>query len=98
MVQKAITLEPEKYRFHGTRKGFATQLLKCGVSMSLIAYAGRWQMREAIFDYLIHSKRDLLCLARVYFYGKGRQSWDDPMLALHTSRDALQKQMSRLRL
>ena len=98
VVKGAVTCEPERYKFHGTRKGFATQLLKCGIPMSLIAYAGRWQMREAIFDYLIHTKKDLLPLTKIYFYGEIKEGWDNPVVPFKKATADLQRQMNRLSL
>jgi len=69
-VAAVIQIQPERYRFHGTRKGFATQLQQNGVDISLIAFAGRWTLAAAIYRYLIHSQAALLPIARWYLYGK----------------------------
>lgn len=70
VVQETISIEPERYRFHGTRKGFATTLLRNGVRMSLIAFAGRWKLKAAIGRYLIHTQDELLDIVRLFLYGK----------------------------
>ena len=69
-VREVETIQPERYRFHGTRKGFATTLLQNGVRMSLIAYSGRWKLKSAIGRYLIHNQRELLQIAKLFLYGK----------------------------
>ena len=62
-------MEWERLRFHGTRKGFASSLLQCGLPLSWISYAGRWKLQAAIYAYLIHSQKDLLCLCQIFMYG-----------------------------
>ena len=97
VVAKAIKSEPERFKFHGTRKGFASQLLRCGVPMSLISYAGRWKQREAIFDYLIHSRKQLKQIAWIYLYAPEVPNWFDPEQEMqrcrHTVDDQYRRQM-----
>ena len=52
-------MEPGRMRLHGTRKGFATTLLQRGMALSLIAFAGLWQLQAAIYRYFVHSQKDL---------------------------------------
>ena len=61
--------EGHRYRFHGTRKGFAGTLSRKGVAMSRISYAGRWKLQAAIYSYLIHTQKDLLDLCLIFLYG-----------------------------
>ena len=69
VVSKVITIDSDKFRFHGMRKGFATQLLRANVSISLIAFCGRWKLKDTIFDYLRHRKEEMLPIAGIYLYG-----------------------------
>ena len=69
-VVKTGILEAERYRFHGTRKGFATQLMRKNVPMSLIAFAGRWTLTAAIYAYLLHTQEDMIPLADIYLYAE----------------------------
>ena len=71
-VAAAIDISPEQYRFHGTRKGFATQLLRSGLDLSYIAFAGRWTLSGAIYAYLKWSQSDLLPVVRIFLYGRLR--------------------------
>ncbi len=70
ILEEFGVLNWKRYRFHGTRKGFSTTLQRKGVVMSLIAFAGRWKLRAAIFRYLIHIQNDLNDLCKIYLYGK----------------------------
>ncbi len=63
-------IDGNRFRFHGLRKGFATRLQQVGITMSLIAFAGRWKLQAAIYRYLIHNQAQLLPLAKAYLYGK----------------------------
>lgn len=80
MVAECIPIQPELYRFHGIRKGFATQLQRVGISESLIAFAGRWKLRSAIYRYIGHDQSDLLILAKRMLYGREQNQkvldWD----------------------
>lgn len=67
-------LEAERYRLHGSRKGFATTLLQNGAAMSLIAFAGMWKLHAAIYRYLIHTQEDLLQIAFLYLYGSRKST------------------------
>ena len=69
IVEEMNLMEWERLRFHGTRKGFASSLLQCGLPLSWISYAGRWKLQAAIYAYLIHSQKDLLCLCQIFMYG-----------------------------
>ena len=69
IVEEMQFSEGKRYRLHGTRKGFATTLLKNGVAMSLIAFAGQWKLHAAIYKYLIHTQSDLLVIVTQYLYG-----------------------------
>ncbi len=60
----------KRHRFHGLRKGFATTLQRKGCADSLIAFAGRWKLRAAIYRYIIHMQRDMNNLCKIYLYGK----------------------------
>ena len=81
IVDEMQYMEGEKYRLHGTRKGFATTLQRAGLPMSLIAFAGRWKLEAAIYQYLIHSQKDLLCIVSKYLYGvqvnNDQHDWDE---------------------
>ena len=81
VVDELQIMEGQKYRLHGTRKGFATTLQRVGVPMSLIAFAGRWKLQSAIYDYLIHSQKDLLGIVGKYLYGtktnNEQYDWDE---------------------
>ncbi len=80
MVAECIPIQPEQYRFHGIRKGFATQLQRVGTSESLIAFAGRWKLKSAIYLYIKHDQSDLLLLAKRMLYGREQNQevldWD----------------------
>jgi len=70
VVEEAGCLEKEKYRMHGTRKGFATALMRKGVQQSLISFAGRWAILGAINRYIHHTQEELIPLAQIIMYGK----------------------------
>lgn len=69
IVWETVPYERERYRFHGTRKGFAMTLLRNGTAIPLIAFAGRWKIKAAIGRYLIYSQKDLLQIAKLFLYG-----------------------------
>ena len=73
IIDEMQFIDGERFRFHGTRKGFATTLLTNGMAMSLIAYAGQWKLHAAIYKYLIHTQADLLVVVSVYLYGKRKK-------------------------
>ena len=70
IIDEMQFIDGARFRLHGTRKGFATTLLKNGMAMSLIAYAGQWKLHAAIYKYIIHTQADLLVVVNVYLYGK----------------------------
>eukprot|EP01083_Nonionella_stella_P221295 790778_1 len=69
MMQQMSWYEPERMRFHGLRKGFATTLQNMGIPLSLISFAGRWKLQAAIFRYLLHRQEDMIPLAKAYWCG-----------------------------
>ncbi len=70
VVNEVIDFDPEKHRYHGLRKGFASQLLRCGSPLSLICFAGRWQLQAAVFDYAKHQQWELINIVSIYLYGE----------------------------
>ena len=70
VVLEANCFEPERYKMHGTRKGFATALMRKGIQQSLISFAGRWAILGAINRYIHHVQEELLTLAKVILYGR----------------------------
>ena len=70
IVDEVIDFNPERHRYHGLRKGFVSQLLKCGSPLSLIWFAGRWQLQAAVFEYAKHQQWELFNKAMTYLYGE----------------------------
>eukprot|EP01083_Nonionella_stella_P305178 1063723_1 len=66
VIEEIGFLEPERHRFHGIRKGWATRLRRCGIALSIVAYGGRWKLLGAIYAYVLHGQAELLPLAGVY--------------------------------
>ena len=56
-------MEPEKWRYHGLRKGFATTLQQREINQGLIAYAGRWKLVASIYKYMIFTLEDMRKIA-----------------------------------
>ncbi len=52
---------------HSARKGFASQLSRCGVSAGKIAFAGRWYLPQSLYIYITFQKHELVTLAYSYF-------------------------------
>eukprot|EP01083_Nonionella_stella_P305177 1063722_1 len=40
VIEEIGFLEPERHRFHGIRKGWATRLRRCGIALSIVTYGG----------------------------------------------------------
>ena len=73
IIQEMQVMEPEKWRYHGLRKGFATSLQQREINQGLIAYAGRWSLVESIYKYMIFTLEDMQQIASL-IWDKKRQT------------------------
>ena len=65
IIKQMQILEPEKWRYHGLRKGFATSLQQRDINQGLIAFGGRWSLVASIYRYTIYTLEDMLPLAAI---------------------------------
>ena len=65
IIKEMQILEPNRWRYHGIRKGFATSLQQREVNQGLIAYAGRWKLVASIYKYMIFTLEDMEKIASI---------------------------------
>ncbi len=55
---------------HSLRKGFASQLSRLGVERGLIAWVGRWKLKDSLYIYVNYAEGDMVKLSYIYFNAK----------------------------
>ena len=89
--------DPERWRFHGGRMGYATQLRINGVPISLICFGGRWMVMagSCVFGYIRYELYEMLPLAHCYLYQSKPSTLQPTTIDLDFHEDHLMTQIVR---